>query len=53
MKKYKNLYLIIPGMLLMGTAIGLQLEATKEGAIIGLIVGCIVFLILNLKHKRK
>ena len=51
-KKKKNLILIIPAFLLIGTAIGLQTKGVFKQALIGLIVGIIVYFFLKLRNKK-
>ena len=51
-KKKNNLISIIPAFLLMGTAIGVQVGHVFKYAIVGLIVGVIVFFFLMNRNKR-
>lgn len=51
-KKKKNLILIIPAFLLIGTAVGLQTKGVFKQALIGLIVGIIVYFFLKLRNKK-
>ena len=50
--KKKNLILIIPAFLLMGTAIGIQTKGVIKQTIIGLIVGIIVYFFLKYRNKK-
>ncbi|MEE9408944.1 MAG: hypothetical protein V3V28_12815 [Polaribacter sp.] len=51
-KKKKNLILIIPAFLLMGTAIGIQTKGVIKQTIIGLTVGIIVYFFLRYRNKN-
>ena len=51
-KKKKNLILIIPAFLLIGTAIGVQTKDLFKQALIGLIVGIIIYLFLNYRNRK-
>ncbi|WP_201288835.1 hypothetical protein [Polaribacter septentrionalilitoris] len=51
-KKKNNLILIIPAFLLMGAAIGVQTQSIIKQAIIGLIVGVIVYFFLIYRNKK-
>ncbi len=50
-KKKKNLILIIPAFLLIGTAIGIQTKEPIKQTIIGLIVGIIVYFFIRYRNK--
>jgi hypothetical protein len=51
-KKKNNLMLIIPAFLLMGMALGIQTKNVLKQAIIGLIVGVIVYFFLSFRNKK-
>jgi hypothetical protein len=51
-KKKNNLISIIPAFLLIGTAVGVQVGHIFKYAIVGLIVGGIVFFFLTYRNKR-
>lgn len=51
-KKKKNIILIIPAFLLMGIAIGIQTKTPIKQAIIGLIVGVIVYFFLRYRNNK-
>ena len=50
-KKKNSLISIIPAFLIMGAAIGIQTKNILRDAVIGLIVGIIVYFFL--KHRNK
>tara|TARA_R110002049_G_scaffold73909_11_gene190939 strand:+ start:2466 stop:2645 length:180 start_codon:yes stop_codon:yes gene_type:complete len=51
-KKKKNLILIIPAFLLMGTAVGIQTKGVLKQALIGLIVGVLIYFFLRYRNKN-
>ena len=51
-KKKKNLILIIPAFLLMGTAIGIQTKGVLKQSLIGLVVGIIIYFFLKYRNKK-
>ena len=51
-KKKKNIILIIPAFLLIGTAIGIQTTGVIKQTIIGLIVGVLVYFFLKYRNKK-
>lgn len=51
-KKKKNLILIIPAFLLIGTAVGIQTKTPIKQTLIGLIVGIIVYFFLKYRNNR-
>ena len=51
-KKKKNLILIIPAFLLMGTAIGIQTKGVLKQTLIGLVVGIIIYFFLKYRNKK-
>jgi ABC-type antimicrobial peptide transport system permease subunit len=51
-KKKNNLISIIPAFLIMGVAIGIQTKNILRDAVIGLIVGIIVYFFLSYRNKR-
>ncbi|MCI2229864.1 hypothetical protein MC378_11860 [Polaribacter sp. MSW13] len=51
-KKKNNIMLIIPAFLLMGTAIGVQMQSIIKHSITGLIVGIIVYFFLLFRNKK-
>jgi branched-subunit amino acid transport protein len=52
MKKKKNLISIIPAFLLMGAAVGIQTKNLTKHAVIGLIVGIIVYFFLKFRNNN-
>lgn len=51
-KKKNNIILVIPAFLLMGIAIGIQTKGLFKQALIGLIVGIIVYFFLKYRNKK-
>lgn len=51
-KKKKNLILIIPAFLMMGGAIGIQTKDILKQALIGLVVGIIIYFFLKYRNKK-
>ncbi|WP_299055310.1 hypothetical protein [uncultured Polaribacter sp.] len=51
-KKKKNIILIIPAFLLMGIAIGIETKTPIKQAVIGLIVGVVVYFFLKYRNKK-
>ena len=51
-KKKNNIILIIPAFLLMGIALGIQTKELFKQAIIGLIVGVVVYFFLRYRNKN-
>jgi len=51
-KKKKNIILIIPAFLLMGIAVGIETKTPIKQAIIGLIVGVVVYFFLKYRNKK-
>ncbi|WP_198342126.1 hypothetical protein [Polaribacter sp. SA4-10] len=51
-KKKKNLILIIPAFLMMGAAIGIQTKDILKQALIGLVVGIIIYFFLKYRNKK-
>ena len=51
-KKKKNLILIIPAFLLIGTAVGIQTKGVLKQAFIGLIVGVLIYFFLRYRNKK-
>ena len=51
-KKKKNLILIIPAFLIMGSAVGIQTKGILKQTLIGLVVGIIVYFFLKYRNKK-
>lgn len=51
-KKKNNIRLIIPAFLLIGAAIGIQMQSIIKQTTIGLIVGIIVYFFLRYRNNR-
>jgi ABC-type antimicrobial peptide transport system permease subunit len=51
-KKKNNLISIIPAFLLMGTAVGVQTGDILKYAVVGFIVGVIVYFFLSYRNKK-
>ncbi|GAB7257031.1 hypothetical protein [uncultured Polaribacter sp.] len=52
-KKKKNLFLVVPGFLFIGLAIGIQTKELFKQAAVGLIVGLIVYFFLRYRNNLK
>lgn len=52
MNKKNNLISIIPAFLVMGVAVGFQTKNVFKQAVIGLIVGVIIYSFLNYRNKN-
>ena len=51
-KKKKNLILIIPAFLIMGSAVGIQTKGILKQTLIGLVVGIMIYFFLKYRNKK-
>ncbi|MFK8059197.1 MAG: hypothetical protein AB8B78_03810 [Polaribacter sp.] len=51
-KKKNNIILIIPALILMGMAVGIQTKELFKHTIVGLVVGIIVYFFLRYRNNK-
>lgn len=51
-KKKNNLILIIPAFFLIGVSLGIQTKSLFKQAVIGLIVGILIYFFLSYRNKN-